>query len=424
MLDAVIIGGGPAGMGVISALFRALQHRPNPHARFHLIDAKPLDDTGELANYHIPSDTRAEKFLTCLDDLPREITLETQLSDLTRRLKAYGPKAAPLPLVGEFYRVLGQNICRAMQATGQLSVSAQTKAARANWTGACWDIECCKNEVINHLHTKNLVLAGGAPEVGERFERFLSGYDLTSDDLNAQCLSSELLKMGIAEGPLQRITKTDTPKVTIIGGSHSAISSAAKCLTSELNFQKHAIQILHRSPMYVTFDSAAAAHDCGFTDFGPDDICPNTHRVYALKGFRLDSRDLLMSIQGYSEGLSEDRVKLRATPDMSPQEVKSALLEADLVISALGYSPNFIPLYTAGSDHPIQLNAPNFVDGNSALLDNNARPIPHCYALGLAANYDLSGKFGEPSFQGQANGLVLWHKDIGMDIASRLLGGL
>jgi len=32
----------------------------------------------------------------------------------------------------------------------------------------------------------------------------------------------------------------------------------------------------------------------GYTEFGPEDICPVSGRVFRLSGFRLDSRELIM----------------------------------------------------------------------------------------------------------------------------------
>lgn len=86
-----------------------------------------------------------------------------------------------------------------------------------------------------------------------------------------------------------------------------------------------------------------------------------------------------------------------------------------------------MPLYKENGEQRIVLNAPDFVNEKSQLLDHEENIIPNCYALGLASNYDLAGRFGEPSFKGQANGLILWHKEIGqhitMDIVSSMMRG-
>jgi len=116
--------------------------------------------------------------------------------------------------------------------------------------------------------------------------------------------------------------------VVIIGGSHSAISSANKLLSLEIQFKDASIKLFHRSPLYVTFESSEEAKKLGFTDFNEED--------------------------------------------------------------------NYPPLYDGLSGEKIRLNAPNFVNENSELLDSDSQKVPNCYALGLASNYNLAGRFTRP----------------------------
>ncbi|MFZ8412278.1 hypothetical protein ACO1MD_14215, partial [Staphylococcus aureus] len=55
-----------------------------------------------------------------------------------------------------------------------------------------------------------------------------------------------------------------------------------------------AITLLHREPLRPFYPTPEAARAEGFTDFGPEDICPVSGFVYRLAGFRLEARELVL----------------------------------------------------------------------------------------------------------------------------------
>ena len=421
MFDIVIIGSGPAGTGLLSGLLKqSLTDDHNP-LNLCLIEARHAESAGNIDAYNIPSDTRAEKFLTCLDGLPSSISSHSKLRTHIENLRHYGSKAVPLSFVGAFYRQLSQLICDHMIQSGKLDVRWKTKVLQGRWQDAHWKLTVQSGTHRETISTKQVVMACGASEPLGRLDEFLKSYRLMTKDLKAVQFSSDILKAGEDDAAILELKALSSPKIVILGGSHSAISSAGKLLSHEIKFSESAISILHRSPMQVTFDTPAEARKYGVTDFSNVDICPKTGRVFALKGFRLESRDLFLAVKGYSDQGIENRVVLTPLETISLSQTRKKLLSADLVISALGYTPNYIPLYIGDEANPIAFNAPNFVNDNSQLLSEHEEEIPNCYALGLASNYNLAERFGEPSFSGQANGLVLWFKDIGMDLAQTLL---
>jgi len=420
MFDVIIVGAGPAGLGILSSIYRLPNSSSKQTLKICIIDEAHGHNVGKLGDYTISSDTRAEKFLTCLDGLPHHILSEPELTRLTKRLESYAVNAAPLIEVGAFYRALSRAIHQDMIAKRQLEFKDQTKVLSAQRESEYWQVKVRSKEGERSLKTKHLVLACGATELKENADRFLQTQNITRNQLKKFALSSDVLKAADDDPILKHLETLESPKVVILGGSHSAISVANKLLSHNIPFETSGISLFHRSPLYVTFKNAADARKRGFTDFDLDDICPHTNRVYALKGFRLDAAKLLMAIQGYDDGPLEKRVTLSRLQDWGKAALQQALLEADLVISALGYTPDYPQLY---DEQKIKLNSPNFVNEHSQLLNADETIIPNCYALGLASNYKLAGRFGEPSFMGQANGLVLWHKDIGMDIVSSIIGG-
>jgi len=352
MLDVIIVGAGPAGIGLLSAIFRAQLSSPVSPLNLCLLDMEDTESFGRIGRYDINSDTRAEKFLTCLDGLPAEITSAPTLAKLTQNLRSYGANAAPLHLVGAFYRALGQELCREMTRRGQIKLRPQTLARSATRHSDHWQVEITSNGGVDVLSTRHLVLACGATESSERFKTWLNPYALKIDALSAFALSSEILSANRGDIIFEKLRPLDAPKVSIIGGS-----------------------------------------------------------------------ELLCAIKGYGGRPLETRVKLTEIPSLDTETLRSELLKSDLVISALGYHPDYIDLYDGNTGETFLLNNPNFVDQHSRLLSRDGTPIPGAYALGLASNYNLAGRFGEASFTGQANGLVLWHKDIGTELASDLSKG-
>ena len=64
----------------------------------------------------------------------------------------------------------------------------------------------------------------------------------------------------------------------------------------------------------------------------------------------------------------------------------------------------------------------SLADGLRRVMDAGGNPLPHLFAIGLAAGFVPYGKLGgEKSFRGQANGLWLWQNDVGAMIADAIL---
>jgi predicted oxidoreductase len=75
-----------------------------------------------------------------------------------------------------------------------------------------------------------------------------------------------------------------------------------------------------------------------------------------------------------------------------------------------------VPLF-ADNGHRSRL-----VDGQCRLLDADAQPIPGAYGLGLASGFVPHGSMGgEPSFDGQTNGLWLYQNDVGARVLDQVL---
>jgi hypothetical protein len=215
--------------------------------------------------------------------------------------------------------------------------------------------------------------------------------------------------------------------VAIIGGSTSAAALAYAMLhrLPGVTFGPGGLSILHRRPLRIFYPSVAAALAEGYTEFGPDDICPLSGRVFRLSGFRLESRELIMQARGIGGRAPEPRLQLHRLGEDDASSV--ALLDnADLIIAALGYRPRALPMFDHAGKR-VRLFAETgpkapLVDGRCRVLDADGNPIPQAFAIGLAAGFVPHGKLGgEPSFTGQANGLWLWQSDVGAMIVDAIL---
>lgn len=145
-----------------------------------------------------------------------------------------------------------------------------------------------------------------------------------------------------------------------------------------------------------------------------------------LAGFRSDSRELLCSIRGLVGRPVESRVSMRDLRTEADETVRGLLRDADLVILATGYRPSALALYDE-SGAAIRLGGAHgpgrLVDASSRVLDTDGWPVPGVFATGLSSGFPLAGRYGEPSFTGQANGLSLWQTDIGAQIATAVCAG-
>jgi hypothetical protein len=187
-----------------------------------------------------------------------------------------------------------------------------------------------------------------------------------------------------------------------------------------------ALRLYHRRPLRPFYRSTEEAQADGFTDFGPDDICPLSGFVYRLAGFRLEARELVLRMLGVGGRAPDPRMALCRLTDDNDAATRAELEAADVVIGALGYRPRALPLYDVEgariplmADHP---GRPRLVDQQCRVLDAEGRVVPGVYGLGLASGHVPDGPLGgEASFSGKANGLWLWQNDIGRMIVDQIL---
>jgi hypothetical protein len=235
--------------------------------------------------------------------------------------------------------------------------------------------------------------------------------------------TDELFRGGV-EAFRERLPKGRPARFAVLGGSHSAYATANKLLT-RLGPESCQIQVLCRRLPKIFYPTLEAAHAEGYTQATERDVCPVTKRVFRLAGLRLQGRDLVRRILGLGDAKPEPNVAIVHLPTREPSFAGEALLAADVVILALGYRARTVPFWRRGERVPLsaeQGHRSRLVDGQCRLLDADARPIPGAYGLGLASGFVPHGPMGgEPSFDGQTNGLWLYQNDVGARVLDQVL---
>jgi hypothetical protein len=276
--------------------------------------------------------------------------------------------------------------------------------------------------------TRHLVIATGGYQPLDRLAtQQVAGASLARLAGGRLIQSDEVLTLGGLDKVADLLADKRAPRIAVIGGSTSALTTVALLLKARpaLPLGAGGITLLHRRPLRPFYHSVEAAHAEGFTDFGLDDICPVSGFVYRLAGFRLEARELVLRMLGVGGRAPDPRVHLHRITGDDDVTARAALEQADLVVAALGYRPFAMPLFGADGA-PLALAADEgrpMVDRHCRVTGADGVPLGGVYGIGLAAGFVPWGPLGgEPSFSGQANGLWLWQNDVGMMIVDQVLG--
>ena len=334
----------------------------------------------------------------------------------------------PLAEVGPLLRATGERLTDLVREAGGRVLTGHEALGATRTTDGLWRVSLRRvadGEEFTQL-TRSLVVATGGHQPLDRLVRQeVAGAPLLELAGERLVQSDEVLALGGYERVADLIAAKRAPRIAVIGGSTSALTTIALLLKGRppLPLGAGAVTLLHRRPLRPFYHSVEAAHAEGFTDFGPEDICPVSGFVYRLAGFRLEARDLVLRMLGVDGRAPDPRVTLHRIQG-DDAAARQTVRDADLVIAALGYRPVALPL-TGADGRAIDLAARGgapMVDRHCRIVGDNGTPLPDAYGIGLAAGFVPWGRLGgEASFSGQANGLWLWQNDVGMMIVDQLL---
>jgi hypothetical protein len=426
-----IIGGGPGGLAPLLAAHRRGRLGELLNEGVTIVEQGNAVGAGTIGNWAINSDSTGFTFADCLAGPPNGELAAAREHAITKEMIAADQGTVPLHRAGEFLAMVGQAIHDAVGAApkGRIlkhQTAISTRRTREGWTTLLKDGETGRERT---LESRNVVLATGASQPRERLEReVVAGVNLVQRCGERLVQSGDILShAGFAALSAKLAGLGRPPRVTIIGGSTSAAAVAFALLNRmpEVPWGPAGLTIMHRRELRIYYPTVDLALADGYTEFGPDDICPVSGRVFRLAGFRLDSRELIMSARGLGGRPAEPRLRLHRLGVDNDASLE-IMDNSDVVIACLGYRPRALPVFDEAG-HAVTLmsetspQAP-LVDGYCRVLDASGNIIPHLFGMGLAAGFVPHGKLGgERSFRGQANGLWLWQSDVGGMVVDAVL---
>ncbi len=418
--DTVIIGGGPAGTGLLLKSFKDGGTNKLLTQRIAIIERSSSLIKGTITSFAVNSDTFSDVFLECLEGETGKFINNERLAREIEFLRGFKGRSIPLCELNEYYEKLGALLKDSLTERNLCDFYMNSVARRVEKERSHFKIFINSDE--RFIIAKKTVIATGGSSKEFNLEKLNFGEDVSLKNYSSRFLSSDkLLRSGIEEDLSSSLKKI--PKVVILGGSHSAFSAAHFLLSNkEYAFGPENIKIWSRSLPKLYFPTKVDANESGYNDFNDKDICPVTHKVYRLAGLRMDGRDLYMRMLALSGLEKENRVTLKIL-GKNKSEMEHDLSEATVIVVAFGYKLNIIPFYNEINEAILFKGEKtgHWVNDNCELLDEDGSVISNVYATGLATGFIPSGELGgEPSFQGQTNGIWYYQNAIADRIISRL----
>lgn len=427
----VVIGGGPAGTGLLFNAIRKKELKKFLGTGIAFVEKTGDFACGNIGKYIINSDTEGKVFLECLTNTENIFLGNKKIEAAARIVTQYAHCSVPLPLVGEYLKLLGDELKEQIQncTSNLFSHSIATAIYKTRAGHFFTELHCAKDDFKKTwIRSDNVVFAmGGTQNRADIINSSLT-HDLCLKKYAHKILLTDTLftDKGLLDAK-EIILKSGNKKIVVIGSSHSALTSITT-LSNKLNgvgFNEGDITLMHRNKFKVFYPNKEQALKEGYSDFTDLDICPLTHRVNRLGGARLESRELLKKILGLAEE-KESRVKLmNINPnEVTVNEMKNVLDQASLIIPAFGYRPRTVPMFNENGTSVTfsSENGGSLVNNKCQVIDSDGKPIPGLFGIGLASGFVPSGKLGgEPNFRGQTNGLWLYQNGIGEIIYDQIV---
>jgi Pyridine nucleotide-disulphide oxidoreductase len=415
--ETVILGGGPAGTG--SLVWAAQNGLLGGWLDGGVAIVERSRSGSSLGQYALNADSPGRSFLECLDGPNCEPLLSEVRDDpVTQELEQWREGHPTLALVDRFERRLHAAIVTefARHPNSQVVADATARAIYLQPDGSIAVLVTSPDGKRETIHAGSAVVAlGGRPQTFWDSVNVVPGLDLGR--WRRKIVSShQLLKHGGAEQVGRKLArKGRPPRAVIVGGSHSAFSSAWMLLdhVPGVDFGAESVHVLYRSEPRVSYYSRADA-DADSYRFSEADVCHATGRVHRLGGLQGDGRQMWRRIQGKA-GMEPDRRAIaRLMGELSRAELINLLDDADVVVPAFGYRLATVPVFDEyGCSVPLARTGPA-VGPDSRLLGADGQAVPGLFGIGLGSGFvPWGGMAGEMSFNGQQNSLWLYQHGLG-----------
>lgn len=428
--SVVVIGGGPAGTALLTAATKRGLLPRLAASGLVVVERDAAIGGGRLGNYAITSDSTATTFLSAVKDNVHPPIAALANAPVGRAIRRHSDEVGvPLVEVGPLLRETGDRLAGVVGDNGGTILTGHEVTGATLGHDGIWTVAIrnrADGSVIDQRSEAIVIATGGHQPVDRLMAQRVAGLPLAATLGERLLQSDDVLALGGMAKVGDLMAGRRSPRVTVIGGSTSALATVGLLLKGDpaIPFGAGGVTLLHRRPLRPFYHSVEAAHAEGFTDFGPDDICPVSGFVYRLAGFRLDARELVLRMLQVDGRAPDPRLALHRINGDDDHAAQQILQQSDLVIAALGYRPHALSLSNDAGQRialAADTGAP-MVDKHCRVIDANGQPIPGVFGIGLAAGFVPWGSLGgEPSFRGQANGLWLWQNDVGLMIVDQLL---
>ncbi|HEX9461180.1 MAG TPA: hypothetical protein VGB82_01150 [Alphaproteobacteria bacterium] len=423
MRGSLILGAGPGGTG---PLVWAAQHGALDtwlKAGVAIFDRGSAMG-GTIGRYLINSDSLGTAYLECLDaPAARELFSSVRDDEGTRELETMRYALPPLDLVGRFLSRLGTVLEQTVTSYPDSEFCPQTQVRalhlRESGTVAAEVVSSGGDLYFAEAHSAVLALGGRQDMATHLTSPLLPGVRLGDVDLTKIIPSDALLSGEGLSRASQLLAQARSPRVVVLGGAHSAFSVlwVLTHLLPDVDFGIDDITLLYRRAARILYWTRDDAHADGYA-FTERDVCPRTQRVNRLGGLRGDGREMWRRLTSRPGTEPEERISMIPLSEshLSAPALRRLLDDAALIIPAFGYRSSTIPIYDT-EGRPLRLKADRggpAVGRDARLLLADGGHIPNVFGIGLGADYRPWGHMGgEPSFDGQTNGLWLYQNDIG-----------
>jgi hypothetical protein len=423
MRGSLIVGAGPGGTGPLVSAAQSGALDGWLKSGLTVIDRGSAMG-GTIGRYIIKSDSQGTAYLECLDAPPaRELLAPLREDPVTRELETMRYGYPPLHLVGAYLQRLGKVLEGRIAAdpNSEFVTGAEVRALHLRESGSVVAEVVTSGGDIQFTEAQCAVMALGGRQNLNAYLRtpLLRGVRLADTDLGKIIASDALLTTSGLKRAIGLLSKARAPRIVVLGGAHSAFSVlwVLTHLMPEVPFGAGDITLLYRRPARVLYWTRDEARADGYP-FTERDVCPRTQRVNRLGGLRADGRETWRRLTQRPGTESEPRVKMISLLEsqMSSLQMRRLLDDAALIVPAFGYQSSTVPVFDI-EGRQLRLKADHggpAVGRDARLLLADGGFIPNIFGIGLGADYRPWGHMGgEPSFEGQTNGLWLYQNYIG-----------
>lgn len=381
--------------------------------------------SGAIGKYRITSDTQASVLLECLPDDPQAPLGELALGDEAREVASFGRGPLPLAVASRFLGRAGTSLRTLIGRFPKSGVHSGFSVERVEVKPHGFRVVGRERGEPSEVTARCIVsaLGGESPRDVAMSAELPCGTQVGDLGLGLVCTTDELFRQGI-EAFEPRLPIDRPIRIAILGGSHSAYASSVKML-ARLGSDRVRVQVLCRRLPKIFYPTLEDARADGYDGATEADVCPITKRVFRLAGLRLHARELVRGIWGLGDAKREPSVAIEHLAVRPPSFAREVLQGADLVVLALGYRPRTVPFFRDGEGLALFANTGKkrpLVDGECRILAADGQPISGAFGLGLASGFVPHGAMGgEPSFDGQTNGLWLYQNDVGARVLEQVL---